>query len=198
MIELYTAATSNGRRVSIMLEETGLDYRVQSIDLRKGEQYQREFLTMNPAHGIPVIVDFGASREGPLILSQSVAILIYLAEKTNSLIPENSLARAKMFQWLLFDATDITQVRLEAGRMGWNDQKEAAGLLNERVLSRYVVLDTHLQSNQYLAGDTYSIADISAYPWAYAMGLKGFPHIKRWLQDIGLRLAVQKGMTVPV
>ena len=197
MIELYTSATSNGRRASIMLEEIGVPYHVHPINLSKGEQRQATFLALNPAHGIPVIIDRDESLAEPLVLSQSVAILLYLAEKSKQFIPENMLVRAKMFQWLLFDATDITQVRLEGSRLGWNGQDDASKLLHERVLSRYDVLEQHLSQNEYLAGDEYSIADMSAFPWASAMEFDNRPSIARWLKHVGQRPAVQRGMLIP-
>ena len=199
MIRLYTAATSNGRRVSIMLEETGLSYDVKHINLSEGEQRESEFLKLNPAHGIPVIVDQESDHDEPLVLTQSVAILIYLAEKSGQMIPSYSVHRAQMYQWLMYDATDITQVRLESSRLGWNDFKEASEFLHGRVLHRYEVVEQHLSQHQYLAGNDYSIADISAYPWAKRMELDAitFPNITRWLSLVGSRPAVQRGMKIP-
>ncbi len=196
MIDLYSAATSNGRRISIMLEETGFDYKVKRINLSKGEQRKPAFLKLNPAHGIPVIID-KENTDSPLVLSQSVAILIYLAEKSNRLIPKDAMQRARMFQWLMFDATDISQVRLESSRLKWNGLEGASKLLYERVLLRYDVLNQHLSQHPYLAGEEYSIADISAYPWARSMEFDGFHNISRWLQQVGERPAVQRGMGIP-
>ncbi len=199
MITLYTAATSNGRRASIMLEETGLSYKVKRINLREGEQYKPEFLKINPAHSIPVIIDHESDNDEPVVLTQSVAILIYLAEKSGKLIPDNSVQRAQMYQWLMYDATDITQVRLESSRLGWNEFKEASEFLQGHVLHRYEVVEQHLSQSQYLAGDNYSITDISAYPWANVMEFDAstFPNITRWLSLVGKRPAVQRGINIP-
>ncbi len=199
MIEFYTAATSNGRRVAIMLEETGLDYTVHQINLSQGEQRQPKFLKLNPAHGIPVIVEQSSNEDPDFVLTQSVAILIYLAEKSGKLMPCNACQRARMYQWLLFDATDISQVRLESSRLGWNDFTDAAAFLYERVLHRYDTLEQHLANHLYLAGEVFTIADISAYPWAFSMDLdlQRFPHIHRWLKRIEQRPAVQRGMAIP-
>jgi GST-like protein len=98
MITLYTAATSNGCRTAIMLEETGLSYDVKQINLSEGEQREPEFLKLNPAHGIPVIVDHVSDNDEPLVLTQSVAILLYLAEKSGQLMPQGSAQRAQVYQ----------------------------------------------------------------------------------------------------
>ena len=199
MITLYTAATSNGRRVSNMLEETGLSYKVKRINLREGEQYKPDFLKLNPAHSIPVIIDQSPDNDESVALTQSVAILIYLAEKSRKLIPHNRVQRAQMYQWLMYDATDITQVWLESSRLGWNKFKEASEFLHGHVLHRYEVVEQQLSQNQYLAGDDYSIADISAYPWANVMEFEAstFPNITRWLSLVGKRPAIQRGMSIP-
>ncbi len=180
-----------------MLEETGYPYELNRINLSKGEQRQPEFLKLNPAHGIPVIVDRDKLHIEPLVLTQSVAILIYLAEKSKQFISQNILQRAQMFQWLLFDATDISQACLESAKLGWQGFDEASKSIYERVLSRYDVLDQHLSQHHYLAGDDYSIADISAYPWAKSIGLDNFQNIERWLEQVGQRPAVQRGMNIP-
>lgn len=182
-----------------MLEEIGIPYNVHQINLSKGEQRKVEFLKLNPAHGIPVVVDRDESNIEPLVLTQSVAILIYLAEKSKQMVPQNSVQRALMYQWLMYDATDITQVRLESSRLGWNEFKDASEFLHARVLYRYEVMEQHLSQHQYSAGNDYTIADISAYPWASGMQLDAstFPNITRWLSLVGSRPAVQRGMNIP-
>lgn len=197
MIKLYTDATGNGRRVSIMLEETGLPYEIKHVVLSKGEHRKSAFSQLNPSQCIPVIIDQETLNSTPVVLSQSTAILIYLAEKSNKLIPKNAQTRAQMFQWLMFAATDLATTQFDAFILGLNEQKPAAEVLHSRFTSFYQVLDKHLSQHQYLAGNEYSIADISTYPWAKSIASTDTPNITRWLNLVGKRTAVRQGMKVP-
>ncbi len=202
MIELYTASTFNGQRVSIMLEETGLDYTAHPVDLAKGEQRHAAFLTLNPSGRIPVLVDHNSGSAVPLILTQSVAILQYLAEKTGQLLPQSITARAEVYQWMQFHATDIGSNLFSAfylQRLCSPRQPQAAGQLSQRVHELYRYFDDHLAERPFLAGDDYSIADITVLPAALAQEekLPVYPHLTRWLRQLKQRPAVQRGMAVP-
>ena len=199
MIALYTASTFNGRRVSIMLEETALPYSVHSIDLTKGDQQQPEFLKLNPSGRIPVLVDHDNAE--PLVLTQSTAILQYLAEKTGKLIPDSLLARAKVYEWMHFHAVDIGSTVFSAfylQRLSSPKQIEAAEQLRNRVHELYRFFDEQLAEHEFLAG-SYSIADITALPVVISQEQKlaEYPDLTRWVQQLKQRPAVQRGMEVP-
>ena len=202
MIDLYTASTFNGQRVSIMLEEVGLAYSVHKIDLAKGEQQKPEFLRLNPSGRIPVLVDHDSGDSGPLVLTQSVAILQYLAEKTQKLLPESLLARAKVYEWMQFHAVDIGSLIFSAFYLQQRcspKQVQAAELLRERVHELYRYFDKQLADQEFLASGSYSIADITVLPVAMAREkqLADYPNLTRWLQQLKHRPAVQRGLAVP-
>ena len=147
MIDLYSANTFNGHRVSIMLEETGLDYSAHRIDLARGEQRQPEFLRLNPSGRIPVMVDHDSGTPSPFVLTQSVAILQYLAEKTGQLIPESLQERAKVYEWMHFYAVDIGSVIFSAfylQQLCSAKQPQAAEQLRKRVHDLYGYFDQQL------------------------------------------------------
>ncbi len=202
MIELYTAATFNGQRVSIMLEETNLSYTPHRVDLVKGEQHQEDFLKLNPSGRIPVLVDHAADTSDPLVITQSTAILQYLAEKTGQFLPESLQARVKVYEWMHFHAIDIGSVIFSAFyllRRCSPQQEQAADQLSKRVHELYQHFDRQLTTHPFLAGPDYSIADITAFPavWSQQKKLTDYPHIMRWLHQLEQRPAVQRGMTVP-
>lgn len=203
MLELYTASTFNGQRVSIMLEETGLEYTAQSVDLARGEQRNPEFLKLNPSGRIPVLVDSDGGAEQPFVLTQSVAILQYLAEKTGKLLPDSLQARARVYEWMHFHAVDIGSTLFSGfylRRLCKPSQEKAANLLQDRVHELYSHFDVQLAEKQYLAGAEYSIADITVLPAVLSQReqLVDYPHLSRWLQELSQRPAVQRGMAVPV
>ena len=202
MIHLYTANTFNGQRVSIMLEETGLPYSVQKIDLAKEEQKHPDFLKLNPSARIPVLVDQDNTDSEPLVITQSTAILQYLAEKTGQLLPYALPARAKVYEWLHFHAIDIGSVIFSAFYLQQRvspNQLEAAEQLRKRVYELYQYFDNQLADNQFLAGDIYSIADITALPAVITQEatLSKYSNLTRWLQELKQRPAVQRGMAEP-
>ena len=199
MMNLYTASTFNGQRVSIMLEETALPYSVHGIDLTKGDQRQPDFLKLNPSGRIPVLVDHDNAE--PLVLTQSTAILQYLAEKTGKLIPDSLLARAKVYEWMHFHAVDIGSTIFSAfylQQLSSPKQKEAAEQLRNRVHELYRFFDEQLAEHEFLAG-SYSIADITALPVVISQEQKlaEYPDLTRWVQQLKQRPAVQRGMEVP-
>ncbi len=201
MIDLYTASTFNGQRVSIMLEETGLDYSVHDINLVKGEQRHPDFLRLNPSGRIPVIVDHDTGGE-PFVLTQSVAILQYLAEKTGKLLPDSLLARARVYEWMNFHAVDIGSVLFSAFYLEKRvtpPQPEAAEILRKRIHELYQYFDQQLASQDFLAGSNYSIADVTVLPVVIGKEkeLVDYQYLTRWLQQLQDRPAVKRGMKVP-
>lgn len=203
MIDLYTANTFNGQRVSIMLEEIRLTYNIHNIDLKQGEQRQPAFLGLNPSGRIPVLVDHAEGFSEPLVLTQSTAILQYLAEKTQKLLPDTLSARAKVYEWMHFHAIDIGSVIFSAfylQRRISPKQITAAELLRNRVHELYQYFDQQLENNEFLAGDFYSIADITALPAVISQEKKltDYSNLTRWCQQLKQRAAVQRGLAVPL
>ena len=202
MIDLYTASTFNGQRTSIMLEETGLEYAAHRIDLAKGKQRQQDFLQLNPSGRIPVIVDHDSGDGKPFVLTQSVAIVQYLAEKSGQLLPESLTERARVYEWMQFHASDISSVLFNAfylQRRIKPKQEQAADQLRQRVHEIYQYFDQQLAEHEFLAGSTYSIADITALPAviAHEQKLSEYVNLTRWCQQLQQRPAVQRGMLVP-
>ena len=205
MIELYTWNTSNGQRASIMLEESGLPYRPHFVDITKGEQQKENFLAINPMGKIPAIVDRASADGQPLVLFETTAILLYLAEKTGRFMPSNPRARADVYAWLAFSASDLTPAF--TGQFYFTilapEKIPYAIDLYTNEISRFLkVMETRLGAMPYLAGDDYSLADIHAYPSAATSakrlkdGLAPYPNIEAWVKRIGARPAVQRGMAI--
>jgi len=201
MIELFTAATPNGWKVSIALEEMGLPYTTRLISLGKLEQKEEWFLKINPNGRIPAIVDHD---DGDFAVFESGAILIYLADKTGKLLPKEPKARSRALQWLMFQMGGVGpmfgQVHhfLRAAK-----QMVPYGIERYTAETRrlYGVLDAQLARRDYLAGE-YSIADIATYPWVarhewHKTRLEDYPNVLRWYDTISRRPAVQRGMRVP-
>lgn len=197
MIDFYTANTFNGRRVGLMLEETGLEYTTHWLNLMQGEQKQPDFLKLNPSGRIPVIVDHDTDNAEPFILTQSVAILQYLAEKTGLFIPESGVERARVFEWMHFHAIDIGSVLFSAfylQKLCTPAQEQAAAQLSESVHSLYQHFDQQLASHEYIAGPEYSIADITILPAVIGKEaqMTEYTNLIRWLQQLKQRPAVQR------
>lgn len=204
MIELYTWGTPNGRKVSIMLEEVGLPYRVHAVDISKGAQFEPAFVALNPNSKIPAIVDPEGPAGGPVSLFESGAILIYLAEKTGKLLPGDPLRRLEALQWLMFQMGGVGPMFGQAHhflRAAPEPVPYAIARYTKEAARLYKVLDGRLAGNAYLAGD-YSIADVATYPWVarhewHKVDLADYPNVARWYTAIGERPAVQRGMRVP-
>ena len=201
MIDLYTAATPNGHKVSIALEELELPYTLKVLDLSKGEQKLPEFLAINPNGRIPAIVD---RDEGDFAVFESGACLIYLAEKTGKLLPTDVKGRSRVMQWLMFQMGGIGPMMGQANvffRYFPEKIQPAIDRYQGESKRLFKVLDTHLQHHEYLAGD-YSIADIANWAWVRTHRWSGvevddMPHLQRWLELIRLRPAVQRGLQAP-
>ncbi len=205
MIDLYTWTTPNGRKISVMLEECGFAYTVYPVNIGQNEQFKPEFVKICPNSKIPAIVD----RDANISVFESGAILIHLAEKSGKFFPSINPGRAKVLEWLMFQMANIGPMIGQANHFA-NVAKDKIPYAIDRYLTESArlikVLDDQLARSEYVAGD-YSIADIANYPWVSA----AFSFIKaakpevigegasvaRWIDAIGARPAVQKGMAVP-
>ena len=201
MITLYTAATPNGHKASVTLEELGLPYTVQPLNLVKGEQKQPEFLAINPNGRIPAIVD---SEEDNFAVFESGAIMIYLAEKTGKLLPHDVRGRSSVIQWLMFQMCGLGPMMGQANvfyRYMPEKIQPAIDRYQNESKRLMTVLDSRLKDHEYLAGD-YSIADIANFCWARTFNWSGvdisdLPNLQRWMDTIYKREAVQRGLKVP-
>lgn len=201
MIDLYTAGTPNGYKVSIALEELGLPYELHNLNLLANEQKQAWFLKINPNGRIPAIVDRGCDN---LTIFESGAILVYLAEKTGRLMPTDVAGRFRVMQWLMFQMSGVGPMMGQANVFyRYMEQKIPVAIDRYQGESRRLlgVLNEQLKDNEYLAGD-YSIADIATWPWARihewsGVNVEGFVHLQRWLDAIAARPAVQQGIVKP-
>ena len=203
MIDLYTWPTPNGRKIHIMLEEVGLEYSTHPIDIRKGDQFEPEFLKISPNNRIPAIVDQDGPDGASYSLFESGAILMYLAEKTGKLMPEATAKRYRVIEWLMFQMGNVGPMLGQAHhfRAYAPDPIDYAIARYTNEAGRlYHVLDKRLGENEYLAGE-YSIADIATYPWLQSYERQGqdineFADLKRWFDTIEARPAVRRGNKV--
>ncbi len=201
MIDLYTAATPNGQKIHIMLEELGLEYRVVWVRISKGEQFAPAFLEVSPNNKIPAIVDRDGPDGEPVSVFESGAILLYLAEKTGRFLPSAPRARLEVLQWLFWQmggfgpmlgqAHHFNAYAPERIRYAMDRYTNEAGRL-------YHVLDTRLAGRDYVAGD-YSIADMAIFPWCrlherQGQRIEDFPNVERWFARVAARPAVAKDM----
>ncbi|MBM7062172.1 glutathione S-transferase N-terminal domain-containing protein [Pseudomonas sp. UL073] len=201
MIDLYTAATPNGHKASIALEEMGLPYAVHALSFDKKEQKAPAFLKINPNGRIPAIVD---RDNDDFAVFESGAILIYLAEKTGQLLPQDVKGRSRVIQWLMFQMGGVGPMQGQANvffRYFPEKLQPAIDRYQHETRRLYEVLDGRLAEAEYLAGD-YSIADIATFPWVRlydwaGVPLDGLEHLQRWLAAVEARPAVQRGLAVP-
>ncbi|WP_374401764.1 glutathione S-transferase family protein [Niveibacterium sp.] len=205
MITLYTWATPNGRKVSIMLEECGLRYSVKSIDISRGDQFDPAFLALNPNNKIPVLVDDEGPDGAPITLFESGAILVYLAAKTGKLLPIDDRGRFEALQWLMFQMGGLGPMLGQAHhflRFAPEAVPYAMKRYSDEARRLYSVLEGRLAQHEWLAADTYTIADIAAFPWIdrhdhQQIDLADYPKVQAWHARIAQRPAVQRGMKVP-
>lgn len=204
MIDLYTWSTPNGRKVSIMLEECALPYRVHPIDIGKGDQFKPDFVAIDPNSKIPAIVDQDGPEGEPFPLFESGAILMYLAWKTGRFFPIHATDQFQTIQWLMFQMGGVGPFFGQVHhflRAAPEPVPYAIERYTKETRRLYGVMDRHLEHQDYLAND-YSIADIATYPWVarhdwHKVELDDFPAVKRWFDRIGARPAVQAGMRIP-
>ena len=201
MIDLYTAATPNGWKASIALEELAMPYEVKALRLDQLDQKQDAFLRINPNGRIPAIVDRDA---GDFAVFESGAILLYLAEKAGKLIPSDAKGRSLVVQWLMFQMGGVGPMQGQANvffRYAPEKIPFAIERYQKETRRLYEVMDRRLGEAEYLAGD-YSIADVATWPWVSihewaGIPVEGLDHLQRWLQAVGARPAVQRGRAVP-
>ncbi len=209
MIKLYMWGTPNGRKISIMLEEIGLPYEVKPIDITKGEQLTPEFLAISPNNKIPAIVDDEAEG-GPLSLFESGAILVYLAEKSGKLLAPAGQARFKALEWMNWQIGGLGPMLGQLGHFAVFAKEKipyAIARYTEESTRLLTVLDKRLGEAPYLAGADYSIADIATYGWTLATTTMLKPalgdviasksNVLAWLDRVGARPAVKRGMELP-
>jgi len=198
-IKLYTAATPNGWKISIALEEMGLPYEVRVIDLASGEQKADWYVRLNPNGRIPTLDDDG------FVVFESGAILLYLAEKTGRFLPRDVHARSRVIQWLMFQMSGIGPMMGQANVFFRYFPEKIQPVIDryQREVTRlFAVLDRQLASHEYIAGE-YSIADMALWPWVSGHEWSGvtvdaFASLQRWLALVGGRPAVQAGRDVPI
>ena len=202
MVTLYAWPTPNAHKVSIMLEECAIEYKVVTVDITAGDQFKSDFLAISPNNRMPALVDDQGPEGKAISIFESGAILIYLADKVCRLMPAGGNARYDVLQWLMFQMGNLGPICGQAHHF-----REAAPERVPYAINRftneaerlYHVMDRRLKEIDYLAGKDYSIADIACWPWVRVHRYHGqrwedFPNVKRWFDDVAVRPAVQKGM----
>ncbi|WP_427790026.1 glutathione S-transferase N-terminal domain-containing protein [Brevundimonas diminuta] len=211
-LQLYSLATPNGVKISIMLEELGLPYEVHLVDIGKDETWTPEFLSLNPNGKIPAIIDPDGPGGKPLPLFESGAILVYLAEKSGRFLPTDPAARYETLQWVFFQMAAIGPM---FGQVGFFHKYAGSAFEDKRPRDRYVaesrrllgVLEGRLKDRQWIMGDDYTIADIAILGWVRNLvehygagdlvGYADFPAVAAWLARGVARPAVQRGLNIP-
>jgi GSH-dependent disulfide-bond oxidoreductase len=207
MFDLHYWPTPNGKKVTILLEELGSEYRVVPCNIGRGDQFTAEFLAINPNHRMPVLVDHAPADGGaPISIFESGAIMLYVAEKAGQFFPQDLRGKAEVTEWVIWQMANQGPKSGECGhfrRLGdtKGDQSYAVRRFTDEVNRIFGVLNNRLYNHRYLAGDAYSIADMISYPWAVNWQAQGqdieeFPYFKRWLNELAARPAVQRGMAV--
>lgn len=212
LLQLYSLPTPNGVKVSIMLEEIGIAYEPHLVSFDSNDQLSPEFLSLNPNNKIPAIIDPNGPDNQPLALFESGAILLYLADKTQQLIPQDAAGRYHAIQWLMFQMGGIGPM---FGQVGFFNKFAGKDYQDKRPLERYVaeskrllkVLNQQLATRQWIMGENYSIVDIAIFPWVRNLigfyeardlvGIENFPHVLRALNTFLTRPAVIKGLNIP-
>lgn len=211
-LQLYSLTTPNGVKVSIMLEEIGLPYEPHFVSFETNDQMTPEFLSLNPNNKIPAILDPNGPDSRPLPLFESGAILLYLAEKTGQLIPQDPAGRYQTIQWLMFQMAGIGPM---FGQVGFFNKFAGKEYDDKRPRDRYVeeskrllgVLNRHLADRTWIMGESFTIADVATFPWinnvigfygaADLVGIANFPHVTRALRSFMARPAVTRGLDIP-
>ncbi len=204
MIDLYTWPTPNGHKIHIMLEECKLPYRVHAVNIGTGDQFQPEFLKISPNNKIPALVDSDGPDGKPISIFESGAILIYLAAKTGQFMPKSDRAKYEVLQWLMFQMGGVGPMLGQAHHFRiYAPEKIEYGIkrYTNEAKRLYGVMDKQLQSQPWIAGKSYSIADMAIFPWLRSWQNQGidwadYPHLKAWFDRISARKAVQKAVQV--
>lgn len=212
MIDVYSWATPNGHKIHIMLEELkaelGVDYNVHAVDIGKGDQFKEDFLKISPNNKIPAMIDHDGVGGAPISIFESGAILLYLAEKYDRFYNlsngDKAINRYKIMEWLMFQMGGVGPMLGQNHHFRTYAPEKIAYAIDRYTneASRiYGVIDKRLSQHAYIAGDSYSIADMAIFPWIRSyerqgMDLHDFPHVKQWFDGIAARPAVQKGVEV--
>jgi GST-like protein len=207
MIDVHYWPTPNGKKVTILLEELGMPYNVVPCNIGKGDQFTDDFLRINPNNRMPAIVDHEPVGGGaPISVFESGAIMLYIAEKAGRFLPADLAGRFEVMQWVMWQMANQGPKSGECGhfrRLGdtRGDQTYAVTRFTDEVNRLYGVLNNRLYDRPWIAGDAYTIADMICYPWSVSWKLRGldideFPNVKRWLNELGERPAVQKAMAM--
>ena len=204
MIDLYTWPTPNGHKIHIMLEETGLPYRVIPVDIGAGDQFKPEFLKISPNNKMPAMVDTDGPGGKPMALAESGAMLFYLASKTGKFLPEDIRKRWQVMQWVMFQMGHIGPMLGQAHHfLGYAPEKieYAMNRYKNEANRLYGVVDRRLKESKFLACDEYTIADMAAMPWMrfperQGVNLEEYPNVMRWRDGIAARPAVARALQV--
>lgn len=207
MIDLHYWPTPNGKKVTILLEECGMPYRIVPCSIGTGDQFKREFLEISPNNRMPAMVDTEPADGGaPISVFESGAIMMYIAEKAGRFFPQDLRGRYEVTQWVVWQMANQGPKTGECGhfrRLGdsQGDQSYAVRRFSDEVHRLYGVLNNRLYDRRYLAGDEYTIADMVSYPWTVGFEKQGidiaeFPYFGRWFDELGARPAVQRGLKV--
>jgi GSH-dependent disulfide-bond oxidoreductase len=207
MLDLYFWPTPNGKKVTILLEECGLEYKIVPVNIGRGDQFKPEFLKMNPNHRMPVLVDHAPKGGGgPLVVFESGAIMMYVAEKAGKFFPQETRQKYEVIEWVIWQMANQGPKLGECGhfrRLGdkQGDQSYAVNRFTNEANRLYGVLNNRLYQHRYLAAGQYTIADMICYPWTVGWKNQGqdieeFKYVKRWQEEIAARLAVVKAMAV--
>jgi len=209
MLDLHYWPTPNGKKVTILLEECALSYRIVPCSIGEGDQFREEFLRISPNNRMPALVDHAPVDGGaPLSVFESGAILMYVAEKVGKFYPQELRARWEVNQWVMWQMANQGPKTGELGHFrrlgdedgdGGADPSYALRRFSDEVNRLYGVLNNRLYDRRYIAGDQYTIADIASYPWTVGWERQGqdlaeFPYVKRWFEEVSARPAVQRGL----
>ncbi len=205
MIDVHYWPTPNGKKVTILLEELALPYKIVPCNIGKGDQFTDSFLAIGPNNRMPAIVDHEPADGGaPIAVFESGAIMMYIAEKAGKFFPQDARGKAEVTQWVIWQMANQGPKTGEYGhfrRLGdtRGDQSYAVRRFGDEVNRLYGVMNNRLYDRPYLAGDEYTIADMISYPWTVTWELQGqdineFKYFKRWFEEMSARPAVQRGM----
>ena len=207
MIDVHYWPTPNGKKVTILLEELGVPYRIVPVHIGRGDQFEASYLAINPNNRMPTIVDHAPKDGGPpLSVFESGAIMMYLAEKEGRFWPQETRAKYEVAQWIMWQMANQGPKFGEQGHFGRTpesagDQSYARRRFGDEVHRLFGVMNNRLYDRRYLAGETYTIADMISYPWTTSWQMRGidldeFKYFKRWFEELSDRPAVQRGMAV--
>ncbi len=205
MLDLYFWPTPNGKKVTIQLEESGLDYNLIECNIGRGDQFTEDFLRICPNNRMPALVDRDPVDGGePISVFESGAIMLYIGEKTGKFLPSESRGKSNVVQWIMWQMANQGPKTGESGhfrRLGdtQGDQAYAVTRFSDEVNRCYGVLNNQLYNQRYLCGDEYTIADMICYPWTVGWKNQGqdldeFKYFKRWFEELSARPGVQRGM----